>query len=295
VLVRVHAASLNQGDLDYLYGKPFLTRMGIGLRAPRHRGLGFDAAGQIEAVGKDITRFQPGDAVFGDLTQFGHSAFAEYAVAPERAWALKPSSMSYEKAATLPQAAILALQGLRGRGGIAQGDRVLVNGASGSVGPFAVQIGKALGAHVTGVCSTKKMDMVRGLGADEVIDYTVEDYTRTGQRYDRILDVAGNRSIFQARRALNPKGVYVLIGGSTSRICACLLLGPLITLAERKNMGFLWWKPFQKEDVEFLEGLITAGKIKPVIDRTYPLSEVREALRYLETGNAQGKVVITSP
>jgi NADPH:quinone reductase-like Zn-dependent oxidoreductase len=167
--------------------------MGIGLRAPRHRGLGFDAAGQIEAVGKDITRLQPGDAVFGDLTQFGHSAFAEYAVAPERAWALKPSSISYEKAATLPQAAILALQGLRGRGGIVQGDRVLVNGASGSVGPFAVQIGKAFGAHVTGVCSTKKMDMVRGLGADEVIDYTVEDYTRTGQRYHRILDVAGNR------------------------------------------------------------------------------------------------------
>src|SRR5215211_4383572 len=180
VLVRVHASSLNQGDLDYLYGKPFLTRMGIGLRAPRHRGLGFDAAGQIEAVGKDITRFQPGDAVFGDLTQFGHSAFAEYAIAPERAWALKPSSMSYEKAATLPQAAILALQGLRGRGGIAKGNTVLINGASGSVGPFAVQIAKALGAHVTGVCSTKKTDMVRGLGADEVIDYTLEDYTRGG-------------------------------------------------------------------------------------------------------------------
>ena len=178
VLVRVHASSLNQGDLDYLYGKPFLTRMGIGLRAPRHRGLGFDAAGQIEAVGKDITRFQPGDAVFGDLTQFGHSAFAEYAIAPERAWAQKPSSMSYEEAATLPQAAILALQGLRGRGGIAPGHSVLINGASGSVGPFAVQIAKAFGAHVTGVCSPKKMDMVRSLGADKVIDYTRDDYTR---------------------------------------------------------------------------------------------------------------------
>jgi NADPH:quinone reductase-like Zn-dependent oxidoreductase len=295
VLVRVHAASLNQGDLDYLYGKPFLTRMGIGLRAPRKRGLGFDAAGHVEAVGKDVTRFQPGDAVFGDLTQFGHSAFAEYAIAPERAWAQMPSSMSYEEAATLPQAAILALQGLRGRGGIARGNRVLINGASGSVGPFAVQIAKALGAHVTGVCSSKKMDMVRRLGADEVIDYTLEDYTRGEQRYDRIVDVAGNRSIFQCRRALKPSGVYVLLGGSTSRICACLFLGPLITLAERKKMGFLWWKPFQKEDVAFLQGLIAAGKIKPVIDSTYPLSEVREALGHLETGNAQGKVVITSP
>jgi len=294
VLVRVHAASLNQGDLDYLYGKPFLTRMGIGLRAPRKRGLGFDAAGQVEAVGKDVTRFQPGDAVFADLTQFGHSAFAEYAIAPERAWAHKPSSLNYEETATLPQAAILALQGLRGRGGIAKGNTVLINGASGSVGPFAVQIAKALGAHVTGVCSTKKTDMVRGLGADEVIDYTLEDYTRGGPRYDRILDVAGNRSIFQCRRALNPRGVYVLLGGTTSRICGCLLLGPLTSLAERKKIGFLWWKPFHKEDVALLTGLIAAGKIKPVIDKTYPLSEVREALEYLETGNAQGKVVITS-
>jgi NADPH:quinone reductase-like Zn-dependent oxidoreductase len=229
-------------------------------------------------VGKDITRFQPGDAVFGDLTQFGHSAFAEYAIAPERAWAQKPSSMSYEEAATLPQAAILALQGLRGRGGIAQGNRVLINGASGSVGPFAVQIAKPFGAHVTGVCSPKKMDMVRSLGADKVIDYTREDYTRGGQRYDRIVDVAGNRSIFQCRRALKPSGVYVLLGGCTSRICVCLFLGPLITLAERKKMGFLWWKPFRKEDVAFLKGLIEAGKIKPVVDRTYPLSEVRSRI-----------------
>jgi NADPH:quinone reductase-like Zn-dependent oxidoreductase len=195
VLVCVHAASLNQGDLDYLYGKPFLTRMGIGLRAPRKRGLGFDAAGHVEAVSNNVTRFQLGDAVFADLTQFGHSAFAEYAIAPERAWADKPSSLSYEEAATLPQAAILALQGLRGRGGIARGNKVLVNGASGSVGPFAVQVAMALGAHVTGVCSTEKMDMVRGLGADEVIDYTLEDYTRGGPRYDRIVDVAGNRSM----------------------------------------------------------------------------------------------------
>jgi NADPH:quinone reductase-like Zn-dependent oxidoreductase len=277
VLVRVRAASLNQGDLDYLYGKPFLTRMGTGLRKPRNRGLGFDAVGQVEAVGKDITRFQPGDEVFGDLTQFGHSAFAEYVSAPERAWAQKPSSMTFEEAATLPQAAILALQGLRGRRRIAPGDRVLVNGASGSVGPFAVQIAKAFGAHVTAVCSTNKMDMVRGLGADHVIDYSLEDYTQGRQRYDWIVDVAGNRSIFECRRALKPRGVYVLLGGSTSRICGCLFLGPLISLADSKKLGFLWWKPFKTEDVALLKELIEAGKIKPVIDRTYPLNEVREA------------------
>lgn len=178
--------------------------MGTGLRVPRQPGLGFDAAGEVEAVGKDITRFKRGDAVFADLTQFGHSAFAEYAVAPERAWAHTPSSISYEEAATLPQAAILAIQGLQGRGGIPPGSRVLINGASGSVGPFAVQVAKALGAHVTGVCSPNKADMVRRLGADEVIDYTTEDYTKGGKQYDWILDVAGTRSIFECRRALNP-------------------------------------------------------------------------------------------
>ena len=243
VLVHVRASSLNQGDLDYLYGKPFLTRMGTGLRVPRQPGLGFDAAGEVEAVGKDITRFKRGDAVFADLTQFGHSAFAEYAVAPERAWAHTPSSISYEEAATLPQAAILAIQGLQGRGGIPPGSRVLINGASGSVGPFAVQVAKALGAHVTGVCSPNKADMVRRLGADEVIDYTTEDYTKGGKQYDWILDVAGTRSIFECRRALNPSGVYVLLGGTTPRIFACLFWGLLISLATRKKMGFLWWNP----------------------------------------------------
>lgn len=294
VLVRVQTSSLNQGDLDYLYGKPFLTRMGTGQRAPRHRGLGFDAAGEVAAVGKDVTGFQHGYAVFGDLTQYGHGAFAEYEVAPERAWAHKPSSMSYEEAATLPQAAILAIQGLRGRGGIAPGSSVLVNGASGSVGPFAVQVAKSFGAHVTGVCSPKKTDMVHRLGADEVIDYTLEDYAQGGKRYDWIIDVAGNRSIFNCPRALKPRGVYVLLGGSTRRIFACLFFGPLISLVERKRMGFLWWKPFHQEDVAFLKRLIAAGKVEPVVDRTYPLIKVREALAYLQTGNAQGKVVITS-
>jgi NADPH:quinone reductase-like Zn-dependent oxidoreductase len=287
VLVRVRAASLNQGDLDYLYGRPSLTRMGTGLRTPRYRGLGFDAAGQVEAVGRRVTRFKPGDEVFADLTEFGWGAFAEFACAPERAWARKPTRLTFEEAATIPQAAIMALQGLRGRRRIGPGDRVLVNGASGSVGPFAVQIAKAFGAYVTGVCSAEKMAMVRGLGADEVMDYAREDYTRGGQRYDWIFDIKGNRSILECRRALRPGGVYVMVGGST------MFLGPLISLAGSRTMGFLWWKPFRGKDVVLLTDLIAAGKVRPVIDRRYPLADVPDALRYLESGRASGKVVIT--
>ena len=196
VLVRVRAASLNAADLDYLYGKPLLTRMGTGLRRPRNRGLGLDVAGQVEAVGRDVTAVKPGDEVFGDMTEHGYGAFAELVAAPERAWAPKPAGMTFEQAATIPQAAILALQGLRGRGRRVQaGQRVLVNGASGNVGPFAVQIAKAFGAEVTGVCSTGKMDLVRELGADHVIDYTREDVASGGRRYDWIVDVAGNHSV----------------------------------------------------------------------------------------------------
>jgi NADPH:quinone reductase-like Zn-dependent oxidoreductase len=293
VLVRVRAASLSQGDLDYLYGRPALTRMGTGLRTPRYRGLGFDAAGQVEAVGERVTRFKPGDEVFADLTQFGWSAFAELACAPERAWALKPARLTFEQAATIPQAAVMALQGLRGRRRIGLGDRVLVNGASGSVGPFAVQIAKAFGAHVTGVCSASKAAMVRGLGADEVIDYARDDYTRNGQRYDWIFDIKGNRSILECRRALRPGGVYVMVGGSTSRMFATMFLGPLISLAANRTMGFLWWKPFRQKDVAELTELIEAGKLRPVIERTYPLDGVSDALRYLDSGRASGKIVIT--
>ncbi len=294
VLVRVRAASLNQADLDYLLGKPFLTRMGTGLRTPRNLGLGLDVAGHVEAVGPDVTAFQPGDEVFGDLTEFGYGAFAEYACAPQHAWEHKPASLTFEEAATIPQAAILALQGLKRGERIKPGTRVLVNGASGNVGPFAVQLAKAFGAHVTGVCSTTKMDLVRGIGVDAVIDYSREDYTRNGQRYDWIVDVAGNRSVLDNRRALKPGGVYVMVGGPTSRILQALLLGPLISLAGSRKTGLmLWWKVFRKEDVALLKELIEAGKISPVIDRTYPLSDVPEALRYLQEGHARGKVVIT--
>jgi NADPH:quinone reductase-like Zn-dependent oxidoreductase len=295
VLVRVRAASLNAADLDYLYGKPLLTRMGTGLRTPRNRGLGLDAAGQVEAVGRDVTQFRPGDDVFGDLTEFGYGAFAELAAAPERAWAPKPAGMTYEEAATVPQAAILALQGLRGRGRRVQaGQRVLVNGASGNVGPFAVQIAKAFGAEVTGVCSTGKMDLVRELGADHVIDYTREDVSRGGRRYDWIVDVAGNHPILGWRRALSPGGTYVMVGGPTSRILAALVLGPVVSLAGSRTMGLmLWWKPFKKDDVAVLVDLIDAGAVAPVIDRRYALDEVADALRYLEEGRARGKIVIT--
>jgi NADPH:quinone reductase-like Zn-dependent oxidoreductase len=295
VLVRLRAASLNAADLDYLYGMPLLTRMGTGLRKPRNRGLGLDAAGQVEAVGRDVTQFRPGDDVFGDMTEFGYGAFAELVAAPERAWAPKPAGMTFEEAATVPQAAILALQGLRGRGRRVQaGQRVLVNGASGNVGPFAVQIAKAFGAEVTGVCSTGKMDLVRELGADHVIDYTREDVSRDGRRYDWIVDVAGNHPILGWRRALKPGGTYVMVGGPTSRILAALVLGPVISLAGSRKMGLmLWWKPFRKEDVAVLVELIEAGKLAPVIDRRYPLDEVADALRYLKEGRARGKIVIT--
>ena len=295
VLVRVRAASLNAADLDYLYGKPFLTRMGTGLRRPRNHGLGLDVAGQVEAVGRDVTTAKPGDDVFGDLTEHGYGAFAEYACAPERAWAPKPVGMTFEEAATVPQAAILALQGLRGRGRrVRAGQRVLVNGASGNVGPFAVQIAKAFGAEVTGVCSTGKMDLVRELGADHVIDYTREDVQpgRPALRLDR-----GHRgqlpdprlaACADARRHLRHGR------GSHEPYPRGARLGPVISLAGSRQMGLmLWWKPFKEEDVAVLVELIEAGAVAPVIDRRYPLAEVADALRYLKEGRARGKIVIT--
>jgi NADPH:quinone reductase-like Zn-dependent oxidoreductase len=294
VLVRVRAASLNSGDLDYLHGRPLVARVGTGLRRPRNRGLGLDVAGEVEAVGKDVSQPKPGDEVFGDLTQHGFGAFAEYVGAPARAFALKPARMTCEEAATVPQSAILALQGLRGRRPIQPGDRVLINGAAGSVGPFAVQIAKHFGAEVTGVDSTAKLDFLRSIGADHVIDYTREDFTRDGKRYDLILDVAARRSIFDCRRALRPGGAYVLLGGTTAPLLQAAFIGPVMSIAESKKMGVMWWwRPFKQEDVAFLKELIEAGSVAPVIDRRYPLSEVAEALRYMETGNFRGKIVIT--
>ena len=296
VLVRAHAASVNRADLDGLGPRWQFIRLFLGLRRPRNHSIGLDVAGVVEAVGPAATRFKPGDRVFADLFVFGVGAFAEYACAPERAFAPMPSGVSFEEAATLPHSAILALQGLRLRNGrtVGPGDRLLVVGASGNVGPFAVQIGKARGAHVTGVCRTEKIDFVRTLGVDEVIDYTKIDYTTTGERYDWILDVDARHSVLRSRHVLRPNGTYVSLGGPLSMLLDGLLLGPLVGKATGRRMGLLTsWKPFKAEDVATLEELIAAGKLKPVIDRRDPLSEVVDALRWVDEGRARGKVVIT--
>jgi NADPH:quinone reductase-like Zn-dependent oxidoreductase len=293
VLVRVHASSVNMADVDYLLGRPKIARLGTGLRRPRHSGLGLDVAGQVEAVGKNVTRFQPSDEVFGDLTEYGFGAFAEYVCAPEVAFALKPAGMTFEQAATVPQSAVMALQGLRCKRRIKPGHKVLINGAGGSVGTFAVQIAKSFGAEVTGVDHTIKSGMLRSIGADHVIDYTQEDYTKSEQRYDRILDVAAHRSIFESKPALRPNGVYVMVGGAMAPMFQAMFLGPLISMAGRKKMGIYKGKPFNQDDVVFIKELLETDKVTPVIDRSYPLSEVPEALRYQEQGHAPGKIVIT--
>jgi NADPH:quinone reductase-like Zn-dependent oxidoreductase len=294
VLVRVRAASLNADDLEYLYGKSPFTRIATGLRKPRIRGLGVDVAGQVEAVGKNVTAFREGDEVFGNMTVYGLGAYAEYVHAPALAFALKPARLTFEEAATIPQSAVLALQGLRGKRHIRPGDKVLINGAGGNVGPFAVQIAKHFGAEVTGVDSLDKLNMVRSVGADHVIDYTREDVIRKGQRYDLILDVVARRSMWEWRRALKPAGAYVMLGASTRLLLQGTFLGPLISLMGSKKMAVMWWwKPFKQEDVAYLKELIEAGSVAPVIDRRYPLSGVPDALWYLEEGKARGKVVIT--
>ena len=243
-----------------------------------------------------MTRFRPGDEVFADLYPYRGGAFAEFVCDREKAFEPMAPGMSFEDAATIPHSAILALQGLRLRDGRTPGpgDRVLIGGASGNVGPFAVQIAKHLGAHVTGVSSTAKLEFVRSLGADEVIDYTTTDYTRTGERYDWILDTDSHHSILRIRRALRPNGVYVTLGGTALPILGALILGPLISLAGSRRMGLLiWWKPFNRDDVATLTALIAAGAVKPVIDRRYPLDDVVDALRYVDEGRARGKVVVT--
>lgn len=296
VLVRVRAASVNRADLDGLKPRPSFIRPFIGFRAPRNTSVGIDVAGTVEAVGPDVTRFSPGDQVFADTFTYGVGAFAEYVCAAEKAFELMPSGMSFEGASTLPHSAVLALQGLRLRNGRTpkSGDKVLINGASGNVGPFAVQIAKSMGAEVTGVASTAKLDMVRALGADHVIDYTKVDITRTGERYDWILDTDSHQSIRRSRRALKPNGVYVTLGGTSWPIIEALVLGSLWSLASDRYSGLmLWWKPFNPADVDRLKGLIAEGKLRPVIDRRYPLSEVVEALRLVEDGKARGKVIVT--
>jgi len=292
VLIKVYAASVNVEDLDFLRGSAWSARF-VGPLKPKYKILGFDVAGRVETVGRNVEKFQPGDEVFGELFSYGFGAFAEYVCAPEKALVLKPDSMTFEEAATVPSRAIIALQGLRDKRQIQPGQKVLINGAGGGVGPFAVQIAKSFGAEVTGVDSTKKLDMLRSIGADHVIDYTQEDFTKNGQRYDLILDIAAHHSIFDYKRALSPKGIYAIVGGSRAAIFQAVFLGPLISLMGSKKMGLMTWKPNKKEDFVFIKELIESGKVVPVIDRCYPLSEVAEALRYFEEGHPQGKVVIT--
>ena len=290
VLIKVHAASVNPLDWHILRADPFFIRlMGEGLLKPKSKILGWDIAGRVEAVGRNVKQFQSGDEVFGDC---GGGGFAEYVCASENAMVLKPDSLTFEEVAAVPVAALTALQGLRDKGQIQPGQKVLINGASGGVGTFAVQIAKSFGAEVTGVCSTRNLDMVRSIGADQVIDYTQEDFTQNGQRYDLILDAAAYRSVSDYKRALSPKGIYVMIGGSVARMFQVIFLGPWISMTGSKKMGMMMTKSNQK-DLVFIKELLETGKVVAVIDRRYPLSEVPEAIRYLEEGHAQGKVVIT--
>jgi len=291
VLVRVHATSVNDWDWGLLRGKPFMNRLMFGLLGPRNKILGADIAGQVEAVGRDVKLFQAGDEVFGDLSGCGFGGFAEHVCAREDALVLKPAGMTFEEAAAVPQAGALAVQGLRHRGQIQPGQKVLINGAGGGAGTFAVQIAKSFGAEVTGVDSARKLDTMRSIGADHVIDYTREDFTRNEQRYDLILDMAAHHSIFDYRRALSPRGAYVVEGGSTARLLQIALVGPWISMTGSRKLGPLLLK--QNKGLTFLVGLLEAGKVRPVIDRTYPLDQVPEALRYFGEGQALGKLVIT--
>ncbi len=290
VLIRVHAASLNEWDHGALEGGDLINRLIFGLRRPKKQILGSDIAGRIEAVGKAVQQFRPGDEVFGDLSgRWG--GFAEYVCARENAVALKPPKMTFEQAAAIPQAALLALQGLRLMGRLQPGQKLLINGAGGGVGTFAIQLAKPDGVEVTAVDRAEKLELLRALGADHVIDYAREDFTRNGRRYDLILDVKTTRSIFDCARALNPGGTYVTVGGDMARLLQALLLRPWLSMTRNKRILLLSLKP--NRGLDEINTLFEQGKIMPVIDGTYSLSEVPDAFRHYATGRHQGKVVIT--
>jgi NADPH:quinone reductase-like Zn-dependent oxidoreductase len=293
VLVKVYAVSVNVADLHLLRADPFLIRLSSGLFKPKNKILGSDIAGRVEAVGSNVKQFKVGDEVFGDISACGWGGFAEYACAREDAFALKPANLSFEEAAAVPMAAVTALQGIRYAGQIQPGQKVLINGASGGVGSFAVQLAKSSGAEVTAVCSTRNVEMARSLGADHVIDYTQEDFTKNGKQYDLILATNGDRSISDYRRALSPKGIYVHTGGSVAQMSQAMIQGPWISMTGSQKMGSMGVAKPNQNDLVIMKELLEAGKVKPVIDRTYPLSEVADAIRYLEEGHALGKVVIT--
>ena len=291
VLIRVHTSSVNSWDWELVRGRPYLARIGA-FRKPKHSILGADVAGDVQAVGRNVTQLQPGDEVFGDISGCGWGGFAEYVCARADVLALKPPSMTFEEAASLPQAGVLALQGLRIGGPIEPGQSVLINGAGGGVGTFAIQIARSFGAEVTGVDSTEKLDTMRSTGADHVIDYTQADFTRSGRQHDLVLDVAAFRSVFDCARALSPNGTYVIVGGSTARIAQAMAMKPLISVFRSKKVSLLLHRP-DKKDLDSLIELVEAGDLVPVIDRQYALRELPEAIRYLGDGHTRGKVVIT--
>jgi NADPH:quinone reductase-like Zn-dependent oxidoreductase len=292
VLIKVHATSVNWADWHNLRADPVLVRLVAGFLKPKNTILGFDVAGRVEAVGVNVKQFQPGDEVFGDIYPCGGGAFAEYVSVPEKAVVLKPANLTFEQAASVPVAALTALQGLRDHGQIQPRGKVLINGASGGVGTFAVQLAKSLGAEVTAVCSTRNMDLVHSLGADHVIDYTQEDFTQNGQRYDLIVDNVGNPALYKRfyKHSLSPSGICVVIAGS---FFLQLFRGPWMTMTGGNKIGTFMTDGTKIEDLIFIKELLAAGEVVPVIDQCYPLSEVPDAIRYLEEGHARGKVIIT--
>ena len=289
VLIKVYAVSINDWDWGLLHGDT-VNRLLYGLRKPKKQILGSDIAGRIEAVGKNETRFKPGDEVYGDLSgKWG--GFAEYVCAPGKSLALKPASMTFEEAAAIPQAAMLAVQGLIGKAKIKPGQKILLNGAGGGVGTFAIQIAKLYGAETTVVDSLPKLDMLRSMGAVHTIDYTKEDFTKSGEQYDLILDVKTNRSLFDCARALKPNGIYATVGGSMARLLQALFVAPWISLFSKKKIGIVALKP--NKDLVYMNELFEAGKVKPVIDGHYRLEDVAEAMRLFGKGDHKGKLVIS--
>ncbi|NQY63154.1 MAG: NAD(P)-dependent alcohol dehydrogenase [Alteromonadaceae bacterium] len=292
VLIKIHAVSINDWDWGLLRGKSFINRMFYGLLKPKtDKILGSDIAGTVEAVGRNVKDFKPGDDVFGDLCANGWGGFAEYVCAPEKVLVLKPSDMSFEQAAAIPQAAVLALQAVRDLRPSQSGLKVLINGAGGGSGSFAVQIAKVFGDEVTGVDSANKFELLRSLGADHVIDYTQENFPDNGKQYDLIIDMMGYHSIFDYKRSLSPKGRYVMVGGGSSLMFQSLFLAPLLSLIGSKKLGILPHDP--NKGLDYLKELFQAGKLTPVIDRCYPLSEVAEAMQYFGERKSKGKVIIT--
>lgn len=289
ILIDVHAASINALEWHLMRADPFFIRLTDGLLKPRNPRFGRDVAGRVEAVGENVKQFHPGDEVFG----CAHGSFGEFAIAEKSELTLKPSNISYENAAAVPVAALTALQGIRYAGGIGPEQKVLIQGASGGVGTFAVQFAKLFGAKVTAVCSTRNQDMARSIGADKVIDYTKEDFTRNSERYDLIVGVNGYHPISAYKRALKPEGIYVCTGGTMRQIFESMLLGSLMSRKEGKKLANMGIATINEDDLDHVGDLLKAEKIVPVIDRSYPLNEVAEAMRYVEDIHAQGKVVIT--